>query len=265
LARVPSPWIVQQAERVPDLDAFIARLRAAADEWPMTVGWIDTTASGAALGRGALMCGRWAEAGEGEAACPPLRPAIQVPVDLPGGILNRSTLHAMNAAYFRNAPATVTRSVVSPEAFFYPLDRIGSWNRGYGRGFIQHQAVFPHATAGTAVRQILECLARHYRASFVSVIKDCGPEGIGALSFPMPGITLALDIPHDALTQALVDALNRIVINYGGRIYLAKDALTRADDFRAMEPRLDPFLTIRRQWDPTGRIRSAQSVRLFGW
>ena len=78
-------------------------------------------------------------------------------------------------------------------------------------------------------------------------------------------MSIALDIPYDGVTQALVDQMNRMVIEQGGRIYLAKDALTRADDFRAMEPRLSSFLDVRRAWDPDGRIRSAQSVRLFGW
>jgi len=89
--------------------------------------------------------------------------------------------------------------------------------------------------------------------------------GTGTLSFPMPGISIALDIPYDGVTQALVDQMNRLVIEEGGRVYLAKDALTRAADFRAMEPRLERFLDVRRKWDPNGRIRSAQSVRLFGW
>jgi FAD/FMN-containing dehydrogenase len=111
----------------------------------------------------------------------------------------------------------------------------------------------------------MELVASHGRASFLSVIKDCGPEGTGTLSFPMPGISIALDIPYDDLTQALVDRMNRFVIEHGGRVYLAKDALTRAEDFRAMDARLTRFLDIRRAWDPEGRIRSAQSVRLFGW
>lgn len=96
------------------------------------------------------------------------------------------------------------------------------------------------------------------------VIKDCGPEGAGLLSFPMAGISIALDIAITDATQALVDALNEEVIAEGGRVYLAKDAFTRAAHFRSMEPRLDRFLAVRRTWDPEGRIRSAQSVRLLG-
>ena len=68
----------------------------------------------------------------------------------------------------------------------------------------------------------------------------------------------------DRLTQDLVNALNELVVAEGGRVYLAKDVLTRADHYRAMEPRLEAFLAVRRKWDSAGRLRSAQSVRLLG-
>ncbi|HTM03260.1 MAG TPA: FAD-binding oxidoreductase [Vicinamibacterales bacterium] len=266
LVRVRSPWILQQTERVPDIDAFVDRLKEAAAVWPMTVGWIDSVARGGALGRGVLLCGRWAEPSEATDAFPELRPMIDLSIDLPGGMLSTSLVRLMNAAYYHRFPAHKTQRLVSPESFLYPLDAIGSWNRGYGRrGFIQYQCVLPEAGARGSVRQFMTLVARHQRASFLSVIKDCGPEGTGMLSFPMPGISIALDIPYDGVTQALVDEMNRLVIEHGGRIYLAKDALTRADDFRAMEPRLDTFLAVRRFWDPDGKIRSAQSTRLFGW
>jgi FAD/FMN-containing dehydrogenase len=84
------------------------------------------------------------------------------------------------------------------------------------------------------------------------------------LSFPKPGISVALDIPIRDDTQRVVDALNERVIEEDGRIYLAKDAFTRAEHFRRMEPRLEAFLAVRERWDPERRIRSAQSVRLFG-
>jgi FAD/FMN-containing dehydrogenase len=84
------------------------------------------------------------------------------------------------------------------------------------------------------------------------------------LSFPKPGISVALDIPIRSNTQNMVDRLNEFVIAAGGRIYLCKDTFTRPEHFRAMEPRLDAFLAVRRRWDPEGKIRSAQSVRLFG-
>jgi FAD/FMN-containing dehydrogenase len=266
LVRVPSPWILQESERIRDLDTFLDRLKEAAGVWPMTVGWIDGVARGPELGRGVLLCGRWAEPHEARAGFPELRRPFGLPFDLPHGALNPAVVRMFNAAYYRRFPARRMQSIVSPESFLYPLDAIGSWNRAYGRrGFVQYQCVLPEAGGPQAVRSFMEVVARHGRASFLSVIKDCGPEGTGMLSFPMRGISIALDIPFDGVTQAMVDEMNRVMIDQGGRIYLAKDALTRAEDFRAMEPRLSRFLDVRRAWDPNGRIRSAQSVRLFGW
>ena len=96
------------------------------------------------------------------------------------------------------------------------------------------------------------------------MIKDCGHEGQGLLSFPKPGISIALDIPVRDNTQELVDTLNKHLIDEGGRIYLTKDAFTRPEHFEAMEPRLPEFQRIRRQWDPELKFRSAQSVRVLG-
>jgi FAD/FMN-containing dehydrogenase len=101
-------------------------------------------------------------------------------------------------------------------------------------------------------------------ASFLCVIKDCGDEGHGLLSWPKRGVSIALDMPVRDNTQQLVDDLNEFVVAQGGRVYLAKDAFTRPEHFRAMEPRLAAFEAVRRRWDPDHTIRSAQSIRLFG-
>jgi len=96
------------------------------------------------------------------------------------------------------------------------------------------------------------------------VIKDCGEQGRGMLSFPMPGISVAVDLAIRNDTQRVVDELNEVVIGEGGRVYLTKDMFTRPEHFRRMEPRLDAFLAVRDRWDPTHRISSAQAVRLLG-
>jgi FAD/FMN-containing dehydrogenase len=124
--------------------------------------------------------------------------------------------------------------------------------------------VLPEEAGAGAVRRFLEVLVARGGASFLCVIKDCGPEGVGLLSFPRPGTSIALDIAVRPGTPALIDALNERVIKEGGRIYLAKDAFTRAEHYRAMEPRLEEFQRVRQIWDPNGRLRSAQSVRLLG-
>ena len=125
--------------------------------------------------------------------------------------------------------------------------------------------MLPHAAGAPPLRGLLEAVARQEAASFLAVVKDFGPGGDAYLSFPMPGTTLSLDLPYRGRqTEELIHALNERVIEAGGRIYLAKDAVTRAADFAAMTPRLAEWKTVRDRWDPGRRFRSAQSVRLFG-
>jgi FAD/FMN-containing dehydrogenase len=229
------------------------------------MGWIDCLSGGSRLGRGTLYKGRWAEASEAPKKFPRPKGRIEVPFMLPEFALGPLTVRAFNTLnYWRHIPR-VRRGFVHPESFFYPLDTFRNWHRLYGRrGFTQYQCVLPDSAGRGAARRFLELLVKRGGASFLCVIKDCGAEGIGLLSFPRPGISIALDIAVRDDTQSLVDALNEQVIKEGGRIYLAKDAFTRAEHFRAMEPRLDEWQAIRRWWDPTGRLRSAQSVRIFG-
>lgn len=265
LQRIPSPWIWAESRRIAGLDEFIAALRQAADEWPFTVGWFDALAQGDELGRGILLEGRWATADEAPAAPPAPKRRLTVPFTLPNWTLNRLSMWAFNQFYFHKHPKRPKRGVVHPESFFHPLDGIRHWNRIYGkRGFTQHQCVLPESERPGATRRLLEELAAQGGASFLCVIKDCGAEGEGLLSFPRPGISIAIDLPAGPRVQRLIDALNARVLAEGGRIYLAKDTFTRAADFRAMEPRLEAFERARRRYDPEGRLSSAQAVRLLG-
>jgi len=265
LPRIPTPWVLHESRRVPDIDRYIEALKEAGPRWPFTVGWIDCLSRGSALGRGILLCGRWAEPGEApvRAPRPKLRPSL--PFVAPGWLISQPTVRTFNFLNYHAHWREVAGGIVHPETFFYPLDVIRHWNRLYGpRGFTQYQCVLPDSAVPGAARRFLELLTRRGGASMLCVIKDCGPEGLGLLSFPRPGISIALDIPVRDDTQALVDALNEFVIAEGGRIYLAKDQFTRPEHYRAMEPRLPEWERIRRAWDPDGRLRSAQSVRLLG-
>jgi FAD/FMN-containing dehydrogenase len=238
------------------------------------VGWIDCLAAGARLGRGVLMRGRHATRAEVPAGDPRARRAPGIPVDAPEWLLSPPAMRAFNGLYYwmmagrrgRRAADGPHRRLVSYESFFYPLDAVSSWNRLYGRrGFLQFQCVVPRAAGLAAIRELLERIARAGAASFLAVIKDCGPAGPAPLSFPMEGVTLGLDLPfRGPATPALVHDLNAVVIAAGGRIYLAKDAVTRAADFARMMPRLAEWRAVRDRWDPAHRFRSAQSARLFG-
>ncbi len=262
MVKIPSPWIYMESERVPNIDAYMDGLAEAAKSWPMTMGWIDVLSSGDKLGRGILMRGRWASADEAPKDFPEPKTRPGVPFVFPQFALNPLSVKLFNEAYYRKP---LTSGITHPEPFFWPLDAIHDWNRIYGpRGFTQYQCVIPKTAGPGAARRFLELLSSLGGASFLCVIKDCGAEGRGMLSFPLDGISIALDIPVRDDTQALVDTLNEQVIADGGRIYLTKDNYTRPEHFAAMEPRLPAFMEVRKRWDPTLRFRSAQSVRVLG-
>lgn len=265
LERIPSPWIVMESRRIDTIDDFVGALNDAGPKWPFTMGWVDCVSRGKAMGRGILMTGRWAEPDEAPHRPPPDLKKLLVPFMLPNWALNRLTVRAFNALYYRRHLRRQRRHIIHPDKFFYPLDAIHGWNHVYGRrGFTQHQCVLPKTAGLDVVRQFLDLLTRLGGASPLCVIKDCGEEGEGMLSFPKPGISIAVDLAITSGTQSLIDALNEFVIEHRGRIYLTKDTFTRAEHYQAMDPRLAEWQAVRRRWDPQGRLRSRQSVRLLG-
>lgn len=265
MERIPSPWIWQESEQVPDFETALEALRAASAEWPYTVLWSDLLANGSRLGRGLLMKGRWAEPHEAPTTAPRWRSAPALPMFAPSWLVQPWMVAIANSGNFLKHGARRRTGIIHPETFFYPLDIVRHWNRVYGRrGFTQYQAVLPGPGSHPRHRRFIDTLRARGGHVFLCVIKDCGPEGKGMLSFPKPGVSYALDIPIGPETQSLVDALNDVVVAEDGRVYLAKDALTRAEHFRAMEPRLEAWNAVRRAWDPQGRLKSAQSIRLLG-
>jgi len=262
LARIGAPWIVQRTERTRDLEHLLERLPEVGRTWPFTAGWADLTLRGVALGRGLLFAGRWAEPAEAGGRTRAVRRPWSVPVDMPDWLLRGSGVRVFNRLYEHLAARD---GIVAPGRFFHPLDGLGDWNRMYGRrGFLQYQFVLPGRSTA-AVRRVIERLGEHGVVPYLTVIKDFGDRSAGTLSFPMPGVTVALDFPVDGdRTRSAVRAANEIVAAEGGRVYLAKDALSTAEEFRAMEPRLDAFASARRRFDPAGRVSSALGVRLLG-
>ncbi|MFN2375260.1 MAG: FAD-binding protein [Candidatus Binatia bacterium] len=267
LESVPSRHIVEETTTFPDLESLVDGLLEAGRCWPMTVAWSDLLADRGSFGRGILACGRWADADEACRASSFEAPRVPVPFEMPVRLLGNRTIGAFNALRYeaarRSASGPITK-VRSAESFFYPLDALGNWNLLYGRrGFTQYQCVLPPDATMRSYRRLAGIARSGGPGPFLTVIKDCGAEGEGLLSFPMPGVSFALDFPvHDG-TPELVARLNDFVAAAGGRIYLAKDAFTTAEQFAAMEPRLPAFLEVRKRLDPDGRIESALSRRLF--
>jgi decaprenylphospho-beta-D-ribofuranose 2-oxidase len=264
LNRIESPWIQGETELVPDLETLIARLLEDGRTWPYTLAWMDAIGAGR-RGRGQLFRGRWAtaaEAGDRPLAWPR---EVAFPVTLPNWALNRPGMRVFNQAVLTRHWRQVRRALTHPQTFFYPLDSLLEWNRAYGaRGFTQYQCVVPRRDSLAVARRLFDTIAAQGATPFVVVIKDFGAEGRGLLSFPMPGLTLSIDMAVDGRIQRVTDALNDIVAAEGGRVYLTKDAFTRPEHYRAMDPRLERFAAVRRRYDPDARIRSALSVRMLG-
>lgn len=265
LERLTTPWIWREQLQVPNLDALLDGLEKSTS-WPQTVAWIDTLATGGSFGRGVLMRGRWAEKHEAPDRLPSTGFSPTMPFELPEVALNDLTMRLFNVAYYHKQVVPAVVGAVTPQSWFTPLDAIKHWNRAYGpRGFTQHQAVIPREAGLDAVRAYCEILARRGGTGFLCVVKDCGDEGEGLLSWPKPGVSVALDLPVRDDLQDLVDTLNAFVLDVGGRIYLTKDGFSRAEHVAAMEKeRLPAFDAVRRRYDPDRTLRSALSVRLLG-
>jgi decaprenylphospho-beta-D-ribofuranose 2-oxidase len=171
---------------------------------------------------------------------------------------------AFNELYYHLQGRRRRPFVADYESFFFPLDSIGNWNRIYGkRGFIQYQCVLPLNTAYEGMKTLLETLARERRSSFLSVFKRFGKADKGLLSFPFEGYTLTLDLPvKDSGLFKFLDGLDDIVLRYGGRVYLAKDARLKPASFRAMYPQFGAWLAIKQQIDPHGQFDSDLARRL---
>jgi len=236
------------------------------DQYRYSVAWIDCMAKGSALGRCVLMRGNNAPADQVKGSNPlPIlhRTKLAIPFDFPPFVLNKWSIKAFNALYYRIHPKDAHK-LVGYESFYYPLDAIHQWNRMYGkRGFVQYQAVFPSETCREGLKEMLERLSGSNRSSFLAVLKSSGDENGGLLSFPKKGFTLALDIPitDDSLFPFL-RSMDELVLRHGGRVYLAKDSTLSPEHFRQMYPRYKEFQVIKNLVDPNHVFSSSMARRL---
>jgi len=256
-------------ERIPNLEALLERMESGDDDYRYSVAWVDLVASGASLGRSVLTRGDHATAADlddaGVQLDDPLAfspPALaSVPRGVPN-LLNRLSVSAFDEVWYRKAPRS-HRGLESITGFFHPLDMVGSWNRLYGSaGFLQYQFVVPFEAVDT-LRTIVREVSASGHASFLAVLKRFGDANAAMLSFPEPGWTLTMDLPAGVGGLGnLLERLDRLVLDAGGRHYLAKDAVATPSMLRAEYPRLDEWLDVRRTVDPHGVWMSDQARRL---
>jgi decaprenylphospho-beta-D-ribofuranose 2-oxidase len=256
-------------ERATDLDDLMARLTATDHRYRYSVAWIDLLARGAKTGRAVLTRGDHAplDALPPRARRDPLafrpRRLPAAPRLVPEGLLGRTTVGLFNEFWYRRAPRERRGQLQRLSAFFHPLDGLPEWNRIYGRGgFVQYQFVVGHGQEET-LRAVVKRLSVRGCPSFLAVLNRFGDGDPGWLSFPMPGWTLALDIPAGLPgLGALLDELDEEVAAAGGRVYLAKDSRLRPELLARMYPRLDDFRSLRARYDPRGAITSDLARRL---
>lgn len=266
LRRIETTYFRQKAVVVNHLEELLGAFEQYDARYPYSVAWIDPLAMGDQLGRGVLTVGDHACLAELPASHrhQPLRvstpAAIKVPISLPNFSLNPLTLRLLNLVIGQVQARGA--ALAHYEKFFYPLDAIDAWNRGYGsRGFAQYQFVVPLDEGYRRIRPIMERIAGSGLLPFLNVLKRLGKER-GLLSFPMEGYTFAIDFPIQQGLQQLLHELDRMVVDAGGRVYLGKDAFVRPDTFSAMYPRLDEWRQIKAKYDSRGIFTSNLSRRV---
>ncbi len=269
LKRVATSRIRVDTVRTADIDETMAVLAEHDRHYGYTVAWSDSMARGASLGRSVITSGDFADLADlppADRADPfAFRPGarVGVPAGFPPGLINRYTVRLANEAWYRKAPRSRTGELQTIGAFFHPLDGIRNWNRVYGPGgFRQYQYVVPFGQE-TAVRRSFELVSDAHAPSFVTVLKRFGEGDPGLLSFPMAGWTLALDFPARTPGLArLLGQLDELVLEAGGRVYLAKDSRVPAEVLAEMYPRLPEFRKLRAELDPAEILASDLSRRL---
>ncbi len=266
LKRIETAYIKQRQLKARNLEEVI-RLFEEYSHYTYSMAWIDCLKKGEHFGRSILIVGEHALETElsprqlEKKLDLPKKKQLTFPFNLPSWVLNTFTVKAFNFLYYNKNIRREINNVVPYEPFFYPLDAIHLWNRGYGKkGFVQYQFVLPLESKQGLI-DILTRISDEGLGSFLAVLKVFGKQD-DLISFPMQGYTLALDFPVRRGLFEFLDELDQVVLSFGGRLYMSKDARMKPEILRAGYPRLPEFLSIMNKYNPDGKLRSVQSDRL---
>lgn len=259
LKRVNSQNINQTCIKTQNLQETFEAFEKYASQ-PYSVAWIDCLAKGDEIGRCLLMVGDFADDGDLEYKA---KKRVTVPFDFPSFSLNSFSVKMFNRQYYRKAAEGTSQQKVGIDSFFYPLDAINNWNRIYGKnGFTQYQFILPKEGSFEGLNEILKSITESGKGSFLAVLKLYGPANQNYLSFPMEGYSLALDFKIEKELFRLLDQLDKIVVHYGGRIYLAKDVRVSRETFEIGYPQIETFRAFRTKMGMDTVLNSLQSQRL---
>ena len=235
-----------------------------------SVAWIDCLAKGENLGRSILLMGEHAPVEMvkdlkiyGDPLFSKSSKKMSVRFNFPNFLLNNLTVKGFNCLYYGKNFKDTDEAIIDYDAFFYPLDAINHWNRIYGsRGFTQYQCVLPKDASRQGLRKILTAISNRGLGSFLAVLKLFGKGNDSLLSFPMEGYTLALDFPIKKGLFDFLTELDGIVLDYGGRLFLAKDVRMKKDMFMKGYTHAEEFIQFKHNIDKENRLQSLQSQRL---
>lgn len=244
LIPINSSEIESTAIRFDSLEEFFTISKELDTQYEYSATWIDCLAKGSNLGKGVYFAGNHAKTNRLELK---KKQNKTLPFTLPISAVNPVTLNIFNYLYFQKHHSAPSKTLSSYDDFFYPLDSILHWNRIYGRkGFQQYQCIIPEKNAFHGIKTILQLISDHQCGSFLAVLKRCGDIiSPGLLSFPMPGISLALDFPQNNKLATLFSKLDDVIRETGGRLYPAKDAHMTGSDFTLSYPNWEKVETLR--------------------
>jgi decaprenylphospho-beta-D-ribofuranose 2-oxidase len=264
---VETAYFLVDTEQIGNLDELMARQSERDDDYIESVSWFDAVTTGPHLGRGILTRANHARIADlpAKRQSEPLKfdapQLLTVPDVFPPGMLNKVTAKIFSELWYRKSP-TKFGSVQNITQFLHPLDIVGEWNRAYGpRGFLQYQFVVPFG-AEDAIRQAVRTIAHSGHVSALNVLKRFGAGNRAPLSFPTPGWTLCVDFPVRDGLHELCEGLDKLVLDAGGRLYLAKESRTTPEMLQHMYPRIDEWRKIRASVDPAAIFSSDLSRRL---
>ncbi|MCW5892527.1 MAG: FAD-binding oxidoreductase [bacterium] len=283
LKRVYSGQVLVEAATAPHLDALVDAFEARAPEADYLVGWVDLFARAPALGRSVIHQASYLAPGDDLRPARTLRRESQelpptlfgvVPKTVLGPLmrplLNDLGARLVNTAKYRLSVAQGTHRFLQPHAAFHFLfDYIPQWKRAYGPGgLIEWQCFLPAAATRATLREIVERMQRAGVLPYLGVFKKHRPDAF-LVSHGVDGYSLACHFKVTASRRPalwrLCRELNRVVIEAGGRFYLAKDSTLEPGDLERSlgAGSVARLLALKRTCDPETLLQTELFRRLF--
>ena len=264
LRKIETMFMKVDTYKFDDLDSLMEFMKSNDKKYSYSVAWIDSLHK---KSRGVLTFGEHAlkedlNKRDSYSSSYDSKNILNTPQFIPNGLLNKFTVKAFNEIWFRKS-LSFKNEIQDINKFFYPLDRIGNWNRIYGsKGFFQYQFVVPEENT-YFISRTLKILKNSSSNSFLTVLKRFGKRNDAYLSFPEQGWTLSVDLPANNLKLLkILDQIDKELAELGGKIYLAKDLRQSSEIFKKTYVLYDHWKKIKNQMDPANIFKSDLSIRL---